>query len=383
MKAILNISLLMLLTVACSKQKPNVTDEKATTSAVAESTVVLTPQQVSAINIQTGHIAKINMKNVIKANGYFDVPPENNAVVSPMIAGYVRHINFLIGDNVKKGQALAELESMEFIDIQQQYIEINARLAFLKEEYDRQTFLQEKDAVSRKQFLTVEADYKTTLSTFDGLKSKLSLIGVNFDALGQGKIEQRFSLRSPITGSVKKMNTVVGRFAAPSEELFEIVDTDHLHLELNVYEKDVLKVKKGQKVWFKVPSQATAIYEGEVFLVGQDLSEDKRAINVHVHIHGNTADFTVGMYANASIVVEDNPSFALPVTAIVTIGTNKYLFKKETSSSEGVTFQKVQVFTGIESEGLIELTSMDQLTEADDIVINGAFYLLNAFSGNN
>jgi membrane fusion protein, heavy metal efflux system len=382
MKAIKYISLLMLLTVACSEQKNNASDEKVAITQAAESSVVLTPEQVSAINIQTGHIAKVNMKNVIKANGYFDVPPQNNAVVSPMISGYVRQINFLIGDNVKKGQVLAELESMEFIDIQQQYVETNARLAFLKEEYDRQILLQENDAVSRKQFLTVEADYKTALSTFDGLKSKLSLIGVNFQTLGEGKIEPRFSLRSPINGSVKKMNTVVGRFAAPSEELFEIVDTDHLHLELNVYEKDVLKVKKGQRVWFKVPSQATTIYEGEVLLVGQDLSEDKRAIDVHVHIHGSTADFTVGMYANASIVIEDNPSFTLPVTAIVTEGTNKYLFKKETPSGEGVMFTKVQVYTGIESEGLIELVSMDQLSEEDDIVIDGAFYLLNAFSGN-
>lgn len=382
MKAIKYISLLMLLTVACSEQKPKIPAEKAAISPASENAIVLTPEQVSAINIQTGHIAKINMRNVIKANGYFDVPPQNNAVVSPMISGYVRQINFLIGDDVKKGQVLAELESMEFIDIQQQYVETSARLAFLKEDYDRQILLQKNDAVSRKQFLTVEADYKTALSTFDGLKSKLSLIGVNFETLSEGKIEQRFSLRSPINGSVKKMNTVVGRFAAPSEELYEIVDTDHLHIELSVYEKDVLKVKKGQKVWFKVPSQASTIYEGEVFLVGQDLSEDKRAINVHVHIHGNSADFTVGMYANASIVVEDNPSYTLPVTAIVTMGTNKYLFKKQALSTNEISFKKVQVYTGMESEGLIELTSMDQLTEEDEIVIDGAFYLLNAFSGN-
>ncbi len=382
MKTIRYISLLMLLTVACSEQKKHASDETDVISPSAENTVVLNPEQVSAINIKTGHIAKINMKNVIKANGYFDVPPQNNAVVSPMISGYVRQINFLIGDNVKKGQVLAELESMEFIDIQQQYVETNARLAFLKEEYDRQIMLQENDAVSRKQFLTVEADYKTTLSTFDGLKSKLSLIGVNFQTLGDGKIEPRFSLRSPINGSVKKMNTVVGRFAAPSEELYEIVDTDHLHIELSVYEKDVLKVKKGQKVWFKVPSQAAAIYEGEVFLVGQDLSEDKRAINVHVHIHENSADFTVGMYANASIEVEDNQSYTLPVTAIVTEGANKYLFQKEIPSGGGITFKKVRVFTGIEADGLIELVSMDQLTETDEIVIDGSFYLLNAFSGN-
>ena len=374
------IIFVLILSMACSNEKEqDQTEVKATTSGSVNS-VDLTPGQVSAIKLRLGHIEKRNLTNVIKANGYLDVPPQNNAVISPMITGYVRKINFLVGDNVKKGQTMAELESMDYIDMQQQYIELNARIAFLKEEYDRQKLLREQDAVSKKKYLMAEVDHKIAISTLDGLISKLNLLGVNFNKLNEGKIEPRILLKAPISGSVKKLNTVIGKHVDPSEEIFEIVNPEHLHLELNVYEKDVIKVKKGQKVLYKIPNLKEHIFEGKVFLVGKDLSEDKRSINVHVHIDEDEAQFTVGMYVNASIVIEDAPSYTLPVTAVVVDGTKEYIFKRSEISTERIVFSKFPVITGLESDGLIELTSMDDLTLADDIVIDGAFYLLNAFT---
>lgn len=374
------IIFVLILSMACSNEKEqDQTEVKATTSGSVNS-VDLTPGQVSAIKLRLGHIEKRNLTNVIKANGYLDVPPQNNAVISPMITGYVRKINFLVGDNVKKGQTMAELESMDYIDMQQQYIELNARIAFLKEEYDRQKLLREQDAVSKKKYLMAEVDHKIAISTLDGLISKLNLLGVNFNKLNEGKIEPRILLKAPISGSVKKLNTVIGKHVDPSEEIFEIVNPEHLHLELNVYEKDVIKVKKGQKVLYKIPNLKEHIFEGKVFLVGKDLSEDKRSINVHVHIDEDEAQFTVGMYVNASIVIEDTPSYTLPVTAVVVDGTKEYIFKRSEISTERIVFSKFPVITGLESDGLIELTSMDDLTLEDDIVIDGAFYLLNAFT---
>ncbi|MCK5209705.1 MAG: efflux RND transporter periplasmic adaptor subunit [Cyclobacteriaceae bacterium] len=374
------IVFVLILTMACSSEKENGQIENETVTSPDGNSVVLTPDQVLAIKLKFGHIQKRNLTNVIKANGYLDVPPQNNAVISPMITGYVRKINFLVGDNVKKGQTMAELESMDYIDMQQQYIELNARIAFLKEEYDRQKLLREQDAVSKKKYLMAEVDHKIAISTLDGLISKLNLLGVNFNKLNEGKIEPRILLKAPISGSVKKLNTVIGKHVDPSEEIFEIVNPEHLHLELNVYEKDVIKVKKGQKVLYKIPNLKEHIFEGKVFLVGKDLSEDKRSINVHVHIDEDEAQFTVGMYVNASIVIEDTPSYTLPVTAVVVDGTKEYIFKRSEISTERIVFSKFPVITGLESDGLIELTSMDDLTLEDDIVIDGAFYLLNAFT---
>lgn len=375
------IGIALFFITSCGKDRNADQPEQTVNHAKEKSTVILTSEQVAAIRLKTGQIEKRDLTNVIKANGYLDVPPQNNAVVSPMIIGYVRQINFLVGDNVKKGQVMAELESMEFIDMQQHYVELNAQMMFLKEEFERQKLLIDSDAVSKKTFLKSEIEYKTASSMLEGLKSKLKLLGVNFEKLNQGKVEPRFSLRAPITGSIKMMNTMLGKQVDPSEEVFEIINTEHIHLELSVYEQDAAKVKKGQKVWFKIPNQTSSIFEGEVFLVGKDLSEDKRSINVHVHIEGDESQFTVGMYANATIVVEENTSNTLPVTAVVVDGNSTYIFKQAQHNENQYTFEKIAVITGIESDGLIEISDLNELNLEDEIVIEGAFYLLNAFSG--
>jgi cobalt-zinc-cadmium efflux system membrane fusion protein len=380
MNSIKYITIVFAFMISCTNKKTADQIQIESTKVKNDNSVILSAEQISVIKLKFGHIEERNLTNVIKANGYLDVPPQNQAVISPMITGYVRKINFLVGDNVKKGQIMAELESMEFIDLQQQYIELKSRLEFLKEDYDRQKILRDQDAVSKKKFLMAEVDYKTAASTLDGLTSKLNLLGVDFEKLNEGKIESSLFMRAPISGSVKRMNTVLGKHVDPSEEVFEIINPEHLHLELSVYERDVPKVKKGQKVWFKVPNQADNIFEGEVFLVGKNLTEDKRSINVHVHIHGDESRFTVGMYANASIVIDDQPTPALPVTAVVVEGSNNYVFKSTEIVPGEISFKKIPVYTGIESDGLVELTSMRDLSFNDEIVIEGAFYLLNAFA---
>ncbi len=370
----------LIFMMACSNEKEQSQTEVQTSTPKDGNTVVLTPEQVSAIKLRTGHIQKRNLRNVIRANGYLDVPPQNKAVISPMITGYVRKVNFLVGDNVKKGQIMAELESMEFVDLQQRYIELNSRIVFLKDEYDRQKLLRDEGAVSKKKFLMAQVDYQSAVSVFNGLTAKLNMLGTNLKKLNKGAISSRILLKAPISGSVIKMNTVIGKHIDQSEEIFEIVNPEHLHLELNVYEKDATKVKKGQKVWYRVPNLEHQIFEGEVFLVGKDLSSDKRSINVHVHIDEEEGQFAVGMYVNASIVIEDSPSNTLPVTAVVIDGLNEYVFKKNEISPEKIEFSKFSIVTGLESDGLVELTNMAGLTLEDDVVTDGAFYLLRAFS---
>lgn len=374
------ILIISLFLLACSNKNKEKHLEKETVTPSDNNIAILSPEQISALKIKYGHIEKRNLNNVIKANGYLDVPPQNKAVISSMITGYVRKINFLVGSNVKKGQIMAELESMEFIDLQQQFIELSARIIFLKGEYDRQQILLDGGGASKKNYLLAEVNYKTATSNLMGLKSKLKLLGADFKSLKKGEINFKILMKAPISGSVIKMNTVIGKHVAPSEEMFEIVNPEHLHLELNVYEKDVIKVKEGQKVWFKIPSLKDKIFEGEVFLVGKSLSKDKRSINVHVHIDEEGGQFTVGMYVNASIVIDNAPALTLPITAVVIDGANEYIFKKGVSTSEGTIFIKYPIITNAESDGIIEVTSIGDLTLNDNIVIEGAFYLLNSFT---
>ena len=365
---------------SCGKEKEEQQITETQVSSSNGNEVILSADQVKAIKLKSGKIEKKSLSNVIKANGYLDVPPQNKAVISPMITGYVRKVNYLLGDIVKKGAVMAELESIEYIDLQQQYMELKSRIEYLSEDYERQKVLREQDAVSKKKYLQAEVDYNIAVSTLDALATKLRLMGTNLKLLDQQNIQSKILLKSPITGSVNKLNVQIGKHVDPHEEIYELINTDHLHLELEVYQKDVPKVEKGQKVRFNISSLGDREYTGEVFLVGKDLSEEKRSINVHVHFNDDEADFSVGMYGTASIVVEENPSFTLPVTAVVVDGNNKYIFKRSEYSEGNSSYEKIPIFTGIESGGWIELTSMEGLSMEDEIVTDGAFYLLNAFA---
>lgn len=380
MKTYIYILFIISIFTACGNK--NVQENTTINNEVKnpENTVALTNEQIKAIGLQTDNIKKRNLLTEIRANGYLDIPPQNSAMISPMITGYVSKLNFLVGDMVKKGQIMAELESMEYIDMQQQFIELSSRIKYLEDDYNRQKLLQGQDAVSRKTFLLAEADYKTTLSMLDGLKSKLKLLGSDIETLNQGEIADRLLIRSPIGGAVRAVHVSLGEHADPSEVIYEVINTEHIHLELSVYEQDAAKVQKGQKVWFSISSLPGKQFEGEVFLVGQNLSESKRAINVHVHFDERSGPFTVGMYASATINVGEMETYTLPVTAVVTDQQKQYVFKKKITAGETVGFERVQILAGQEKNGQVEILNFDSFVPDDEIVTRGTLYLLNAIS---
>ena len=361
------------------KKSPEISKE-ITVASSDNQVVILNAKQVKAIKIKAGKIEKRSISGVIKANGFLDVPPQNKAVISPMITGYMRKVNFLVGDNVRKGQVVAELESMEYIDLQQQYMQLMSKIKYLKEDFERQKLLREEDAVSRKKYVMAEMEYKSAVSEFNGLNSKLEMLNVDKDRLEKGLIAPNLLVRAPISGSVKKLNTMIGKHIDPSEEIMEIVNPEHLHLELSVFEKDVLKVKKDQKVWFQIPNVDNQRFEGLVFLVGKDLSEEKRSINVHVHINEDQTQFAVGMYATATIITTENTLYTLPVSAIVNDGNKEFIFRQQTLNEHELSYERIPIITGQESDGLVEIAYLNDIGPDDEIVIEGAFYLLNAFS---
>ena len=377
MKYLIYLSFLSLALAGC--QNSDTTDSSGLEDQSEHtSAIILTAEQIKTINLKTGYMSRQVMPITIHANGFLDVPPQNKAVISPMITGYVRKANFLVGDYVKKGQVMAELESMEYIDMQQQYVELASRLSYLKDDYERQKLLRNQDAVSKKKLMQSESEYNSATAKINALRAQLQLLDCSISKLTDGNIQMRIQMRAPISGSVKKLDVVIGKHVAPSEEIYEIVNTEHLHLELNVYEKDILMVKKGQKVKFQIPTLADQNFEGEIFLVGSDLSEEKRSINVHVHIDENQGDFAVGMYANAQIEIESHETYVVPVTSVVSNSNETNIYTISPLSSDRYKLKNIAVKTGIESDGMLELLDFGDFDIEQEIVLEGAFYLMGA-----
>ena len=278
----LYILLITFAFVACGKQEKQTQVE--TENKVEDNQITVSNTQFETEKMELGTLTEAQFSETIKATGFIDVPPQNKSIVSTFMEGYVKRTPLLVGDKVNKGQLVITLENTEYVELQQQYMEVAEQLEYLKSEFTRQKTLFDEKITSEKNFLRAESTYKSALAHYNGLRQKLKMMNINPASVEQGKIASTISLFAPISGYVTKVNVSNGTFVSPADEIIEIVNTDHIHLELSVFEKDILKIKKGQSIQFKIPEASDQTFKADVYLVGTSVDETNRTIKVHGHI---------------------------------------------------------------------------------------------------
>ena len=299
----ISIFLLSLAFVACVKKEipAEITSENSENSHE----ITITKQQFDNEKMEIGSIAEHPFLSIVNANGMIDVPPENRASVSTFVSGYITKIPLLIGDFVKKGQFVAQLTNTEIIDIQQNYLEVASQNRFLKNEFERQKTLFNEQISSEKNYLRAESSYKSNLAVYNGLRKKLEMLHINPADVEKGNMSASINLYAPIEGYITKVMTSTGAFVSSASEILEIVNTNHIHLELNIFEKDILNIKKEQKIKFKVSEAAEAYFDATVYLVGTIINENK-TVKVHGHIDDEKQQFMAGMFVEAKIIFESS-----------------------------------------------------------------------------
>ncbi|PTX59757.1 cobalt-zinc-cadmium efflux system membrane fusion protein [Kordia periserrulae] len=298
----------------------------------SEETIQITQIQFEQNNMQLGSLQEQSFPSKIHVSGMIDVPPENKAVVNATMGGYIKKLPYLEGDVIKKGQLLVTIENPEFVSLQQAYSEIHERLTFLKAEYERQQTMLRENITSQKSFLKAESDYKTAVATYNGLRAQLKILNISPSAVEKGIITSSAPIYAPISGSITKVNVTKGAYISPANPIVEIIDNSHIHLELSVFEKDILKVKKEQLIEFSISETTSETFQANVHLVGTSI-EPNRTIKVHGHIEDEAEyHFLTGMFVEADIITDTFTALALPNEAIVTIDDMAYvllLLKKE------------------------------------------------------
>lgn len=362
---------------SCGEKTNKIESVSENETTMEDATIRITKAQFENTGMQLGKISGQSFPELIQVTGMIDVPPQNRAIITSFSGGYVKSTPLLIGDKVKKGQVLATLESPEYIELQQNYMEIAQQLNYLKSEYDRQKTLVEEQISSEKNFLRAESNYKSTLATHNGLKKKLQLLNINIKNVEAGNITSVITLYAPIHGSITKLNVSKGTYVSPADEIMEIINTDHIHLELSVFEKDILKVKKEQKIIFTIPEAVEESFEADVHLVGTSIDTKNRTVKVHGHIDNEKKqNFAVGMFANASIITESTSGMALPEDAIITIDNKHYILLKTLDENDQLGFSKQEVEVGNTFNGFTMIKATSELNENNTYLIKGAFNLI-------
>lgn len=363
---------------SCVEHAESAIELTDSTSASEAAFVEITNNQYQQAQMQMDTVEDYVFTKTIRATGILAVPVKNQVKVSTYSGGYVIYIDLLPGQRVNKGQVLFNLENPEFVQMQQEYLEASAQLAYLQADYQRQQELAEENIASQKNFLKAKGDYQVTVAKVEGLKKRLQLLGISVAQVAPDNLVSAIAIRAPITGYVTAVNASRGMFLNATDVAVELIDTDHMHLELSIFEKDVPAVKTGQKISFKVPEISEETFWGEVFLIGKSLDESSRIVHVHGHLDkGDMGDkFLPGMFVEAEVVVEELVADSLPETAVVEADDKYFVLIKEDQRENAIRFLKKEVRTGFRENGRIQLILPDDVLHDKEILTVGAFHLI-------
>jgi cobalt-zinc-cadmium efflux system membrane fusion protein len=344
-----------------------------------ENTVEFTARQYEVAGIELGKPEMKNLSQVLQVNGVLDVPPQNMASISAPLGGFVKSTNLLQGKLVKKGSVIAIIENPEFIQIQQDYLENKSQLDYLTLELARQKELRAENVNSAKTLQQTEAEYKTIRARVNGLKERLAMIGISPKQIHAGNISRTAPLISPITGYVTAVNVNIGTFVNPTDILFSIADTEHLHVELTIFEKDATKITMGQKVRFTLPNENQERH-ATIYLIGKAVTED-RTIRVHAHLDKEDHNLIPNTYVNALVELKGATVLALPQEAIVHADGKNYLFiakgQRKENNELRHDFEKLEIMTGVSEYGFTEVFLPKNVADTTQVVVKGAYSLLS------
>jgi cobalt-zinc-cadmium efflux system membrane fusion protein len=446
---IISLTLLLLYAIllgAC-QNAATTTDEHAHEHGNEQETnanvAVLSAEQMKAIDLQMGSIEQKQLTTALKLSGVLKVPNENKAQVTAMYSGLIKTINVQVGNHVKKGQTIATISSPQLLQLQDEYLQaklqadgtqdaisvinqpqyasIKAQLetlipqiAMAENEVKRQRILNEGNAGVMKKLQEAETQLNTLLAQkrtleqqktlFAGntnsavslkkanLERQLQLIGINPNKISAGNIQNSVAIVSPLNGVISKIMPNIGSNVDMLTPIAEVVDNNELHVDLFVFEKDLPKVKVGQKIHFVLTNNAQEEYDAEIFGIGGSFEANTKNVAVHAHVEGNKEGLIDGMNITAIVSLDKATRDAVPTQAIVSHEGQDYILMladnkaaaaatehghdQEAANKGALSFEKVPIRKGTSDVGYSEIILLKEIPKDARIVTKGAFFVL-------
>jgi cobalt-zinc-cadmium efflux system membrane fusion protein len=370
MKNFLHILIATLLLTSCSNDPKVETSQEDAVDSVNK--VQLTKEQAVNAQLELAPIQQGKLKAATHLNGVIDVPPTAIASVSIPMGGYIQDINLIPGTFVNKGQVLATVKDPAYVQLQENYLAAKAKLGYLQQDLDRQKSLLTQEAVSKKSFQQLQAEYNTVAIQLKALSEQLKLINIQPEQLTIEKMSSVVKLVAPIAGYISKVNINRGKYVAASDVLLEIINPNYIHAAVTIYEKDIANFKVGMKGTVTLTNDPTKKYPVSILAVAQNINEDKTAL-LHCHFEKIPKNVLPGMFLTADIVVETNEAVLIPVNAVQRFQGKDFIFI-QTAVNE---FDAIEIQVNQSNAEYVTVSNADATSWiGKSLVIKNAFSLL-------
>jgi cobalt-zinc-cadmium efflux system membrane fusion protein len=255
--------------------------------------------------------------DAVIAQGKIKIPTSQKLIASAPIDGRIRRILVEHGQSVRKGQVLADLESLEFQSLQLDLIEARAMLAQASVNLGRLRGLAESNSIAQKDLWEAESQQNVLEHSVDALRRKLSVVGLSTDQIMQveatdianpsstAPVSAVLPIRAPGDGLIAEFQLVPGEVVKGRHALFEIHDPARMWVQAYLFEQDAVGVKTGRTVEVTLVCDPSFRSAGTIDRISPVLVSGNRALTIWIEL--------------------DNPHQALreDMSAIVAIQTGK------------------------------------------------------------
>lgn len=361
----------MLFIVSCKSDKKEPQNDIEANKQ--ENSIVLTNEQVKNAGLVVGNPQEKNVKGILNLQGTVTVPPKSVVSISIPLGGYIKKTDLIAGMRVKKGQLLAVVEDMQYIQLQQDYLTAKEKFQLSQSEFNRQKELNAKKASSDKLYEQTATEMQTQRINMASLAQKLALLGIAPKTLTSSNISKTIAILSPINGLVSKVNVNVGKYISPTDMLFELMETSDVVLVMNAFEKDVHLLSVGQTVTAFTNSNPSKKYIAKIAYINQSLNGD-RAAEVVCKINQYDASLLPGLFINAEAEFENEEALTVPEDAVVRWQGKFFVFTHTGNNN----YKMIPVAPGTINEGYRQIKS-DLINSSSKIVTKNAYTLLMTF----
>jgi cobalt-zinc-cadmium efflux system membrane fusion protein len=314
----------------------------------------------------------------LKLTGEVRFDDRRVAHVSTQAGGIIKAVHVTLGDNVKQGQSLVEIESVAIGEAQAAYLEAAGMLTLAKRNHARLDALRKEGISSEKELLSARQDYDAAQIRASAAFGKLKRLGMSTYAargLTQKTATGRLVLRAPVAGTVLDIHAVAGEIARADTSLATVGDNSSVWVWADLYERDIALVTRQQA---KQPLAAAVVvkafpetdFAGMVDFVSPSMSESSRTVKARINVPNPDGRLLAGMFAQVKIFIPgDQQVLAVPSKSVLEDEGRSFVFVHH----EGDYWVRRPVSSGRTFAGMTEITR--GLTGSEDVVANGAFLL--------
>ncbi len=313
--------------------------------------------------------AKPQMRKISKSlslNGFLEAPPQNVISIIAPLGGFIKSTPLLQGMHIHKGDLLATVEDIAYIQLQEDYLRTKEELSLANKERERQIVLFQGEAASEKTSQTANSKVNQLLIQEKSLAEKLRLCNINPESLTPSTLNRRIEIRSTVNAFVKSVQMNMGKYVGAQDVLAELIDTDHLHVELTAYEQDVTKLKEGQRFSFNMVNSPEEKYTGHIYLVGKALGEG-RSVQVHGHLDDEKKVFIPGNAVLAEVELGSDSLLSIETSAVFKLNDKPHAFLKKGKND----IKLIALDVVMESADYTAIKANNEMNEDSELVIEG------------